>query len=70
MAADGRCGRSRVRSRGSPDRDGGCFSYGLDSTDEEKGRPAHRLERILANDSEGRQKDATVLLRDALALCE
>jgi hypothetical protein len=46
------------------------FSYGLDPTDEEKLRPAHRLERILANDSEGRQKDGTVLLRDALALCE
>lgn len=45
-------------------------SYSLESANKEKVPSVFRLERILANDSEGGKKDETVLLRHALALCE
>lgn len=45
-------------------------SYGLDRADEQRIPPAFRLERILADESDGGRRDATVLLQDALALCE
>jgi hypothetical protein len=45
-------------------------TYGLDTADEREIRPAFRLVRILADESDGRRKNATVLLQAALALCE
>lgn len=45
-------------------------TYGLNAADEREIRSAFRLERILADESDGGRKDAAVLLRDALALCE
>ena len=45
-------------------------SYGLDRADEEEIRPAMRLNRILADDPGGGNRDPAVLRRDALALCD
>ena len=45
-------------------------TYSLDAADEEKVPSSLRLERIWADDPDGKKKDITVLARDALEMCD